>query len=202
MLFWVSSFRKKVINISDFRDKKAYLYLMNNEKIARVKKDEIEAMLKCYRRCLDDSLSLGKRISEEELRLLGESGDITILKENKRVLGGFYATSLWKSRLFPYGLSYRDEDDLLSSFPHEDERIVYLDTLFLDPSFKGKGKGKDLLLTLLHRYEDSTFFLVLNEGDNLPFFLRNGFYLLKTIEKGPLYVRPYQKQGICSDPNF
>ncbi|MBQ4255295.1 MAG: GNAT family N-acetyltransferase [Bacilli bacterium] len=175
---------------------------MNSEKIARVKKEEIEAMLKCYRRCLDDASSLSKRISEKELRTLAESGDITILKENKRVLGGFYATSLWKERLFPQGLSYREEDDLLSSFPHEDERIVYLDTLFLDPSFKGKGKGKDMLLSLLHRYEDSTFFLILNENDNMHFFLRNGFHYLKTIEKGPLYVRPYQKQGICSDPSF
>ncbi len=175
---------------------------MNNEKIAKIREDEVEPLLKCYRRCLDNAPSLMARVDEMRLRELAAERSLTILKENKRILGAFFSTSLWKERLFPSGLSYREEDDLLYSFPHQGERIIYLDFLFLDPSFWGKGKGKDLLFTLLHRYEDSTFFMVLKEGDNIPFFAMNGFYPLKQLDGGVLYVRPYQKQGICSAPRF
>ncbi|MCR5078613.1 MAG: GNAT family N-acetyltransferase [Bacilli bacterium] len=175
---------------------------MDNDKIAKNRIDEVEPLLKCYRRCLDDATSLSSRVSEARLKELAKDSSVTILKANKRILGAFFSTSLWKERLYPDGLSYREEDDLLSSFPHVGERIIYLDFLFLDPSFKGKGKGKDLLLTLLHRYEDSSFFLLLKEGDNIPFFAKNGFYPIRETKHGTLFVRPYQKQGICSDPRF
>ena len=184
---------------------------MENTKIAKAKREEKEAILKCARRVLaygEDS-SLSSRINEASIEEDIENGDLRILKQNKRVLGAIKAVSNWGDRLFKDGRNYKKEMDVLDGFAYEGERIVYVDYLFVDPSFNRKKLGTSLMQTLFHHYEESSFLLLLTEKDCLAFFRAMGFYkahidedLGFAIEKGRLYVRPIQKTGLCSQPLF
>ena len=188
---------------------KAYPSRMTNEKIAKAKIEEKEALDKCFRRCLEQDEELfSNRLDQARLDELLAEGEVLIAKENKRVLGAIRCTSLWEGHLFPKTHSYSKSDGVLEGFPYRGERIVYLDFLFVDPSFRRKGKGKELLKTIFSRYETTSFLLLLKEGDPKEYFTRFGFfplygdYGIESMENATLYVRPYTKTGICSDPAF
>ena len=182
---------------------------MSNEKIAKAKIEEKEALDKCFRRCLEqDGELFSYRLDQARLDELLQEGEVLIAKENKRVLGAIRCTSLWEGQLFPKTRSYSKSDEVLEGFPYRGERIVYLDFLFVDPSFRRKGKGKELLKTIFSRYEKTSFLLLLKESDPKEYFARFGFlplygdYGIESMENATLYVRPYTKTGICSDPAF
>ena len=182
---------------------------MNNEKIAKGKIEEMEAIDKCYRRCLDEtSPSFPNRLTQDRLNALIEEGEVLIDKENKRVFGAIRCTSVWSSELFPRSHSFAKSEAVLEGFTYAGERIVYIDFLFVDPSFRRKGRGKGLLKTVFSRYEEASFLLLLQEDEPKEFFLSLGFrpllgdYGVETLPGAALYVRPYSKTGICSDPVF
>lgn len=183
---------------------------MENTKIAKAKKEESEALLKCFRRveAYGPKSSLSFRL--DETRILEDVNEerVYILKQNKRVLGAMMATSSWSNALFKQESSYKKEMEVLDAFAYQGERIVILDYLFVDPSFFRKKIGTSLMNTLLHHYEETTFLVCLTEEDCLPFFKKFGFRKLPLenlglpLEKGEVYARPNQKGGLCSKPLF
>ena len=182
---------------------------MVNEKIAKAKIEEKEALDKCFRRCLaEDEDIFSSRLDQERLDALLQEGEILIAKENKRVLAAIHCSSLWEGYLFPKTHSFSKSDEVLEGFPYRGERIVYVDFLFVDPSFRRKGKGGEMLKTIFSRYEKSSFLLLLKEGDPKEYFRKFGFfplygdYGIESMENATVYVRPYTKTGICSDPAF
>lgn len=183
---------------------------MENQKIAKAKPEEGEAIRKCYRR-VEEGLpghSFALRVNESRLDEDIAEGDLLIFKENKRVYGAIAFSSRWESKIFPKKRSYKEEDAILSEFPYQGERVVAIDYVFIDPVYRRKGYGKMLLNHVFHRYEEASFLLLLSQDDDIGFFESLGFRRIEREYDGQrmagskIYVRPYSKTGICSDPAF
>lgn len=182
---------------------------MASEKIAKAKPLEFALLSKCFRRVgIEDGEKLNRRIGEERLLALAEEGEVLILKSDKHILGAIAGTSRWENALFPLSHSYAKSDDVLDAFPYQGERVVYLDFIFIDPMDQRKGKGKELLNAYLHRYEETSFLVLLHDDDAIPFFTSMGFHPLfgngenEVMPEAKLFVKPFVKTGICSDPPF
>lgn len=147
-------------------------------------------------------------MDENRLCLSLDENEVVVLKENKRILGATRFTSIWEREFFPVSHSYAKASEILDDFPYRGESVVYLDFLFVDPSFRGNGRGKRMWEYCFHRYEKASFLVLLKENDPKDFFIKQGFvplyrdYGVENMGGVTLYVKPYTKTGICSDPSF
>ncbi len=184
---------------------------MANIKISKAKINESDITAKCFRRCLSSlQESFSARLNEDKLLSNIQNGETVIIKEDKRVYGALRYTSLWGEAIFGKETTYQKESSILESFPYNEEGVTFIDYLFVDPSLRNKGHGTTLMKDLFRRHEEDSFLIVLFEDDEIKFFENLGFRPLNQfiinsknpLNGGRIYVKPFIKEGICSNPAF
>ena len=153
--------------------------------------------------------------SEEETQailgvLLSEDCHGVIAKGRNKSLGFALASHDLRAIAFPQSKSARKEVDVLDRIGAQEENVMVVQGLYVDPTHRRQGLGKELFLALSSRYPNSTWIALVNEEDHAAkaFFLACGFTdfgPLESAEAGAnpsLFAKKYRPLGLCREAKW
>ena len=140
---------------------------------------------------------------EESLKKAVEERRAYALKDGSKII------SLASFSFFPleeiYGNDVAKQNEFLDAISYYGEPLLYLEAIFTDPFYKGKGNARSLFLSMVSNHKDATWLSLLPASrlSLLPFFKTLGFKGYDYTEKGALIlVRKKEKEGLCANPSF
>ena len=140
---------------------------------------------------------------EEALKKAVEERRAYALKDGSKII------SLASFSFFPleeiYGNDVAKQNEFLDAISYYGEPLLYLEAIFTDPFYKGKGNARSLFLSMVSSHKDATWLSLLPASrlPLLPFFKTLGFKGYDYTEKGALIlVRKKEKEGLCANPSF
>lgn len=122
---------------------------------------------------------------------------------------GLKTISLAALSFFPleeiYGNDLPKQNELLDRIGYYGEPLLFLESIFTDPFYKGKGNARSLFLSLVSSHKDATWLALLQTSrlSLLPFFKALGFKPYDYAPGGSLIlIRKKEKEGLCANPSF
>ncbi len=132
------------------------------------------------------------------------------IKSRQGALGFALVSHDLKGTFFPKSLSTRKEVDMLEEAEHQDENVLALQGIYVEPRLQKQGLGKEIISSLESFYPKSTWLALVEENNRVAkaFFLSCGF-----VDKGPisyaergiaphLFVKKYRPFGLCREAKW
>lgn len=179
------------------------------EKLTHYQPRDEKTFLKCFRRAEMDYVT--SYLSEEDLLSFAEDGTLWELKDGARPIGGIAYSHDVKSFLYPESHSEKKYFELLSSSGYRGEDVFFLAYLFIDPSYRGKKRAKELFRSAQSQSRLASWFTLLPESREpvRPFLKELGFFALpvppnEAIEKEgcTLLLKKNLPSGLCDESAF
>lgn len=148
--------------------------------------------------------------SEFILSLLEGEPHGSVAKSRQGALGFVLVSHDIKETVFPKTKSTRKEVSLLDDAGHQDENVMILQGIYVDPRFRRHGLGKELFVSLQSFYPKTTWLALVEENNETAraFFTACGFLdlgLYPAAERGEkphAFVLKYRPFGLCREAKW